>query len=283
MKIGIIGAGGFLGSNLYQSLIKKKSIKIIKFSSFKKEKHNWINKVSKEIRIYKPEIIINCSASQLLGDDKKSVKELIETNIFSQSIFLREALRHKAFKSFITFGTKWELDSKGNTRPLNYYAATKAAVDEVFKFFCLDHKVSIYSLKIFDTYAKNDKRDKFINLLKKSYKKNKTFKMTAGNQLIDLVNIEDVVDLVKIILKDIINKKKVGFYKYTVSSKKPIKLKQLIKKLMPVLNKKLKISIGSLKYRNKETMHPTTFFFNYPGWTPKRNLINELKKIFDNN
>ena len=42
-------------------------------------------------------------------------------------------------------------------------------------------------------------------------------------------------------------------------------------------------TITSLKYRNKETMHPTTFFFNYPGWTPKRNLINELKKIFDNN
>jgi nucleoside-diphosphate-sugar epimerase len=282
MKIGIIGASGFLGKNLYESLKKEKSLNIIQFSSFKKEKKNWINKVSKEICLNKPEVIINCSSSQLLNDDEKSIKQLIETNITSQSIFLKNALKNKKFKSLITFGTKWELDSKGKNKPLNFYAATKLAADEILKLFCLDYKLSIYSLKIFDTYGKNDKRKKFLNLLKENYKRNKLFKMTAGNQILDLININDLVDLVKIILRDIIKKKKIGFFTYTVSSKKSIKLKNLVKKLIPTLKKKLKISIGSLKYRSKETMLPMQKTFNYPGWKPKRKLIKELKKIFDN-
>ena len=282
MKIGIIGASGFIGKNLYENLKKEKSLKLIRFSSYKKEKKNWVNKVSKEIFFYKPEIIINCSSSQLLNDDEKSIRELINTNIVSQSIFLKNALKNKQFKSFITFGTKWELNSKGKTKPTNFYAATKLAVDEILKFFSLDYKLSIYSLKIFDTYGKNDKRKKFLNLLKKNYKKNKLLKMTAGNQLLDLVNIDDLVDLIKIILRDIFSKKKIGFFTYTVSSNKPIKLKNLVKKLMPILNKKLKISIGSLKYRSKEPMQPMIKTYNYPGWKPKRDLINELKKIFDN-
>ena len=282
MKIGIIGASGFLGKNLYKSLKKEKSLKMIRFSSYNKENKNWINKVSKEICFNKPEVIINCSSSQLLNDDEKSIRQLIETNITSQSIFLKNALKSKQFKSFITFGTKWELDSKGKTKPVNFYAATKKAVDEILKLFCLDYKLSIYSLKIFDTYGKNDKRKKFLNLLKENYKKNKLLKMTAGNQLLDLVNIDDLVDLIKILLRDIVSQKKIGFFTYTVSSKKPIKLKNLVKKLMPILNKKLKISIGSLKYRSKETMLPMKKTFNYPGWKPKRKLIKELKKIFDN-
>ena len=166
--------------------------------------------------------------------------------------------------------------------PLNFYAATKLAVDEILKLFCLDYKISIYSLKIFDTYGNNDKRKKFLNLLRENYKKNKLLKMTAGNQLLDLVHIDDLVDLIKIILRDIVNKKKLGFFTYTVSSKKPIRLRSLVKKLASILNKKLKFSIGSLKYRSKETMQPMIKTFNYPGWKPKRNLIIELKKIFDN-
>ena len=72
-----------------------------------------------------------------------------------------------------------------------------------------------------------------------------------------------------------------GFKMFTVSSKRPIKLKILIKKLKIILDKELKVKIGALKYRETEPMTPVKKTLNYPAWRPKYNLMKEIKKIFD--
>ena len=146
MKIGVIGSNGFIGSNLYNYFLKKK-IKIVKFSSFKKNKNNWINKVSNEIRFFKPDIIINCAASQILNDDKKSIINLLNSNLYSNIHFLKEATNYRSFKGFITFGTKWEFDQNRNFKPLNFYAATKHANDTFLKYFSLKNNITTISLK----------------------------------------------------------------------------------------------------------------------------------------
>ena len=283
MKIGIIGSNGFIGSNLYNYLFKKKKIKIIKFSSFKKNKNNWINKVSNEIRFFKPEIIINCAASQILNDDKKSIINLLNSNLYSNIHFLKEATNYKSFKGFIMFGTKWEFDQNRNFEPLNFYAATKHANDTFLKYFSIKKKITTISLKIFDTYGKNDKRKKILNLLLKSYKSNKILKITPGDQYLDFVHIQDVLELILLICKDIHDKKLKGFNYYTVSSKNPIKLRKLINKINTELNGKLKVKIGAKKYRSNEAMKKIDKVKNYPGWKPKLNLVKEILRIFKKN
>ena len=156
MKIGIIGSNGFIGSNLYNYFLKKK-IKIIKFSSFKKNKKNWINKVSNEIRFFKPNIIINCAASQILNDDKKSIINLLNSNLYSNIQFLKEATNYRSFKGFITFGTKWEFDQNRNFKPLNFYTQ-QSMLMILLKYFSLKNNITTISLKIFDTFGKNDNR-----------------------------------------------------------------------------------------------------------------------------
>ena len=63
------------------------------------------------------------------------------------------------------------------------------------------------SLKIFDTYGKNDNRKKILNLLLKSYKNQTTLKLSPCKQEVDLVNILDICELVSIICTDIKKKK----------------------------------------------------------------------------
>ena len=84
--------------------------------------------------------------------------------------------------------------------------------------------------------------EKILNLLLKSYRSNKVLKITPGNQYLDFVHIQDVVELLLSICKDIDNKKLKGFNYYTVSSK-PIKLRKLINKINTELNGKLKVKI----------------------------------------
>ena len=94
---------------------------------------------------------------------------------------------------------------------------------------------------------------------------------------------KDVVELILSICKDIDNKKLKGFNYYTVSSKKPIKLRKLINKINTELNGKLKVKIGAKKYRSSEAMKKINKIKNYPGWKPKLNLVKEILKIFKKN
>ena len=281
MKIGIIGSKGFIGNNLNFYFNKKNNYKIFNFSSFNKYKNKWIKKICNEIKINKPDIIINCAANQNLYDDKKAVKELFNSNLYSNIMFLNQSVKNKNFKGYISFGTKWEFDSNLNYNPLNFYAATKNANDIFFKYYSLKKKITTVSLKIFDTYGTNDKRNKILNLLLRKYKKNQTLKITPGKQYLDYVHIDDVCELINLICEDIRKEKLKGFKMFTVSSKNPIMLKFLIHILNLNLNKKLKVKIGEKKYRSNEAMKPIKKIINYPGWKPKINLVKEIKKIFD--
>lgn len=278
MKIGIIGSNSFLGKNTSIYLQKENIVK--NFSSYKRLKKKWLITVSKEIKNFAPDIIINCSASQLLEEDKKSIEKLIYSNLYSQTVFLSEAKKIKNFKGFITFGSRWEYDERGNYKPNSFYAATKHASDYLLQYFT-DKKTTIVSLKIFDTYGKNDKRKKILNLLLESYKKQKTLNLSPGKQEIDYVHVIDICKLINQISNDIKNKKIRGFKRFTVSSKNPIKLINIIKILKKKLKNRLSVKIGALKYRKNEPMKCSRKIFNYPNWRPKKVLINELRKIFD--
>jgi len=278
MKIGIIGSNGFLGKNL--SAFLKKKYKVKNFSSYNVLKKKWFMNVCKEINYYAPDIIINCAASQTIDDDLKSIEKLIYSNLYSQSGFLNQAKKQKNFIGFITFGSRWEYSQKGDYQPNSFYAATKHASDYLLKYFA-NKKIAIVSLKIFDTYGENDNRSKILNLLLKNYKNQTTLKLSPGKQEIDLVNVLDICELVGIICNDIKIKKIQGFKKFTVSSKKPIKLIQLIKILKTNLKKNLKVKIGALGYRKNESMKCLSKTYNYPTWKPRFKLIDDLKNIFD--
>ena len=282
MKIGIIGSSGFIGSNLSSFLRKNTNYQIFSFSSYKQNKKNWINKIVKEINKKKPNIIVNCSANQNhLGKvEKKYIPNVLNSNLLSNILFINEAIQYKNFKGFITFGSKMELGGKKNNKPINFYAATKKANDIFFKFY-ENNKSALISLKIFDTYGSNDMRKKFLTDLLETYKKNRPLNITAGKQYLDYVHIEDILKLILMIIKDIKLNKLKGFKSFTVSSKNPIRLINLVKKLNKILSKNLKINIGKKIYRQNTPVKPTLKIFNYPGWKPSRKLFNELKKIFD--
>ena len=279
MKIGIIGSNGFLGKNISLYLKHKKN-HVRKFSSYEKYKKKWLTKICKEIKSFSPDIIINCSASQVLEDDMKSIEKLIYSNLYAQSCFLSEAKKNKNFIGFITFGSRWEYDQKGNYKPNSFYAATKHASDYLLKYF-VDKQTTVVSLKVFDTYGVNDSRKKILNLLLKNYKKKTTLNLSPGKQEMDYVNIIDISKLINQITIDIKKKKIKGFKKYTVSSKKPIKLVRLIEILKNNLKNELKVKVGTLSYRKNESMKCSKKIFNYPGWKPQNSLIKDLKKIFD--
>lgn len=280
MKIAIIGSTGFIGKNIYKKLYKNPELEIIKFSSFNKYKNRWIGKIKKDITKERPNLIINCSADQNLNTSNNELLDQLNSNLYSNIFFLKESLKYKNFKGYISFGTKWELINLKNKKLINFYTATKKANDIFFNYFSNFNAV-IISLKIFDTYGRNDKRKKLLNQLKFAYKNQTNLKITEGKQYLDYVHINDLCELVEKIIFDIKNKKISGFKTFTVSSGKPIRLLNFISFLNKTLKKKIKISFGK-KYRKNEFLSKIKKFNNYPSWKPKVDFKEEIKKIFEN-
>ena len=279
-KFGIIGSNGFLGSNLCSKLAHK-NIKFIKFSSYKKNQKNWISKVLNEIKKHRPDLIVNCAAEQLLNSDETSIKKLINANILTQSVIIKKATQNKNFKGYITFGSKSEFDNLGRVNPLNFYSASKASMDVILNFFSKEFDLPIVSLKLFDTFGVNDKRGKVLNYIKKKYIKNQLIDLTPGNQYLDLVNINDVCNLVFIVSNEIFKKKIKGFKIFTANPQKPIKLKNLIKKLNKILDTKLKVKFGKRNYRKNEQFFNIKKNCNHPKWKIRNKIEKDLKQFFN--
>lgn len=142
-------------------------------------------------------------------------------------------------------------------------------------FLCYNH---VITLKLFDTYGENDNRGKLINLLGKFSKEKKKLKMSPGEQKIDLVHVDDVVDAF-ISAYDLIKKNKISHNKYAVSSGQGIKLKDLIELYEEVTGNEVLVEWGGRPYRKREVMELWRDFDKLSNWKSEISLKEGLRRL----
>ena len=128
----------------------------------------------------------------------------------------------------------------------------------------------LISLELFDTYGPNDQRHKLFYLLEKASQCKDPIRMSPGEQLIDLVYIEDVIDAF-MIAEDLVSKEKMN-RKYMVTSGNPVKLREIVNIYKEITNQNINIEWGGLPYRKREVMIPWNSGEILPGWSPKIDL-----------
>ena len=84
----------------------------------------------------------------------------------------------------------------------NLYSAYKASFGKIINFYKQKNKnVKFFNFVISDTFGLTDKRKKIINLLKTNYNKNLVTKVVSKNLYINLINVKDIVNAVRLVLK----------------------------------------------------------------------------------
>lgn len=96
--------------------------------------------------------------------------------------------------------------------------------------------------------------------------------MSPGEQYIDLVYIDDVVDAYMLAFERVQGVQAKRWEEYVVSSKNPIQLRELVKLYEQVTGKKLMINWGGRPYRPREVMIPWDKGKLLPHWQVKVNL-----------
>jgi len=174
----------------------------------------------------KPDVVFHLASVFISQHQPIDIDNLILSNILFGT-HLVEAIVQNGVRKLINTGTSWQHYNNSEYDPVNLYAATKQAMEDIIKYYCEADKLYAVHLKLFDTYGPNDPRPKLLNLLKKAILTGEVLEMSGGEQLIDLVYIDDVVEAFYIASEFIFNTKYINC-SYGISSNSPIKLKNLI-------------------------------------------------------
>lgn len=294
-KIALVtGATGFVGSHLVRRLIKDlwNVHIIIRPQSNLKLIQDVLNKLTiytfdgttdcmfKITATSKPNIVFHLASLFIVEHQPKDLESLIRSNILF-GIQLVEAMTKNKLYNLINTGTYWQHYNNEDYNPVNLYAATKQAFEVILRYYLETTPLKVITLKLFDTFGPNDPRPKLFNLLKKAAKEGSTLIMSPGEQLIDIVYIDDVIEAYIIAANRLLNNKVDKYEEYSVSSGNPIKLKDLVEIYQQVIGRRLSIKWGGRPYRSREVMVPWNRGKVLKEWKPKVSLVEGIKKIED--
>ena len=123
---------------------------------------------------------------------------------------------------------------------------------------------------ISDTFGKNDKRLKIINVLKNNYQNNKETRIISKNLFINLLNIKDILEAVNLIIK-----KNITPGKYLLKNKNNFKISDIINYFNEYNAKSIKV-----KWLSKKDLKESIYSYKLlKGWSPKYSKIKDIINI----
>jgi len=225
-----------------------------------------------------PDIVFHLASRFLAEHQPGQVTELIDANVRLGAQIL-EAMAVNGSRRLVNAGTSWQHYGSMAYRPACLYAAAKQAFEALLDFYVDAHDFRAITLKLFDTYGPGDLRPKLVALLRTAVATGKALDMSGGDQLIDLVYIDDVVEAFLKAGTRLLLDESGAKEEYAVSSGNPITLRQVVATYAHVLGADLTVRWGARPYRAREVMVPWSTGEPLPGWSPKVPLEEGFRRI----
>lgn len=293
MKILVTGATGFIGQNLIEALLDKKYdvYCVVRINSNTSNIHQKVNIFKYDENIdslidyfneQKFDGVIHLASLFLSSHTKNDISNLVSSNIKFGTELL-EACKISNVKWFINTGTFWQNYKNEDYNPVNLYAATKEAFENIAKYYIQTSNLIFTTIKLNDTFGANDTRNKVFNLWNKIAKSGEILEMSAGEQIIDISYIDDVISAYEVLITQLNSDQKEDFKskEFVVTNNEKMSLKELSKVFEEVINTKLNIKWGGRVYRDREVMIPYNKGKVVPNWQQKYTLKNGIKKVIE--
>lgn len=230
------------------------------------------------VQLASPRLVFHLASLFLAQHTSQDIAPLIHSNLLF-STQLVEAMSVNGVRHLINTGTSWQHFENKEYNPVCLYAATKQAFEAVLSYYVEVSTLSAVSLQLFDTYGPNDPRAKLFTLLRKTASTAETLRMSLGEQLIDLVYIDDVLDAYLLAAEQLWQGSVNGHQVYAVTSGQPVKLRDLVEMYAQITGQPLAIEWGARPYRPREIMIPWNTGQTLPGWTPKISLAEGMARM----
>ena len=240
MNLIITGANGFIGRHL----CKRLQVENINFTCLIRPESSRIffvdnniptiqmnGEVTDLVKTFKDKSatgIIHLASYFVAEHREEDLYPLIMSNIYFGTQVLDASVK-AGIKWFLNTGTFWQHYNGSIYDPVNIYAATKQAFEDIGRYYANVHGLRFCTLKLSDTYGPNDTRNKIFSLWEKIAKSGEVLNMSPGEQLIDIVHVDRVVQsyvrLIRWLHSE--DQSSVNCESYHVSSNQKITLKEL--------------------------------------------------------
>lgn len=206
------------------------------------------------------------------------VTPLIESNVLFGAQLL-EAMSLHGVTSLVNAGTSWQHFHSAEYLPVNLYAATKQAFEDIVAYYASAKGLRAVTLKLFDSYGPDDTRRKLLRLLLDCRRSGELLRMSGGEQMLDLVHVDDVCDAFIHAAGLLRLAGPLAPASYAVSGGQRLSLRGIVAMIERVTGARLNLEFGALPYRDREVMQlwdgP-----RLPGWAPKITLQEGLASLF---
>lgn len=293
MKILVSGATGFIGKHLILRLKKERYIiravvrpsTDVRFLRKQKIKSYVFNEdVPRLISFMKKERfagVVHLASVFLAQHTPEDIKRLTDANVFFATALLEASAQSKT-PWFINTGTFWQHYNNKVYSPVNLYAATKQAFEDIARYYLESSSINFVTLKLSDTFGPSDTRTKLLNLWSNAARSKTRLDMSPGKQRIDISYVDNVIDgytrLMTLLSRD--SQRALAGKSFAIRSGKVRTLRQLAKIFERVTKTHLDIRWGGKTYRPREVMIPWNKGKRIPGWKPRISLAEGIKRTF---
>ncbi len=209
----VTGASGFVGSHLVCELLQNPSALVC--ALVRKDSNLWrlplgrnrlhiiktdfqsLETTLKVIKSYVPTVCFHLAWE---GVQRSFRDNYLQKNNLDVTSFTLELSKKVGIKKFIGLGSQAEYGVVNGTvkesmvlNPITLYGKEKVKASQFCKRFCEENGMVFNWLRLFSSYGPNDNPDWLIPYVIRSLHKNKSPKLTHGNQRWDYLYINDVV------------------------------------------------------------------------------------------
>jgi len=205
----------------------------------------------------------------------QDVEPLVAANVLLGTQ-LAEALAANPPEVLLNVGTAWQRNEAGRYRPAALYAATKQAMEDILRYYAEAEAFPVVDVKLQDTYGPGDVRGKLLAGLDRASRTGEPLRMSPGEQLIDLLHVEDVVRA----LRAAASAADGPWTGYAAGSGQPRRVRELVAIFGEATGRPVPVEWGAVGYRAREVFTPYEAGPPVPGWSPSIALADGLRAVY---
>jgi len=285
----VTGASGFVGRHVcaalaadghdVHALLRARSDDTVLPDAVRRHRHDGSTaSIDDLVGTVRPDATIHIASMFRAEHRPEDIAAMVEANVLFGTQ-LADALTAHGCTRLINTGTSWQHYEGGDYNPVCLYAATKQAFEAMLVFYVNARGLRVITLEMFDAYGPGDPRGKLISALMGAARSGRPLSLSPGEQTIDLVHIDDVVDAYRATLRRLLDAETAASESYMVCSGEAVSLRELVTLVEEATCGKIDARWGDRPYRDREVMTPWTGGRVLPGWRPRIGLVDGLKQL----
>ncbi len=225
---------------------------------------------------FRPHVVFHLASLFLATHNSETVEPLISSNILLGTRVL-EAMKAANITALINTGTSWQSYQGTPYSPVNLYAATKQAFEDILAYYVESSGIRAITLRLYDSYGPGDTRRKILRLLLDCLRTGVPIAMSPGEQVLDFVHVDDLCRAFSQAAV-LVERLQPGNTVYAVSGGQRCTLRQVLATLEQAVGRPIPVQFGATPYRDREVMNPWVGP-QLPGWEPRIELLQGFRQL----